>query len=188
MSLELRNMEFYGTPSGDVMIKEEGKPVRVYEKKDREFTSAMIEYIREFYPAAFDALCKLYTKIDFDRNSYEYTMIHRFIRCNFREYDSVHDIDHLGVFRFENVKCPLRGECKYEKILCHPVFNTNLSDREQDVMRLLYNGLDIESVSDKLYISIETVRTHKRNSLKKLGLHSLPEFISYASKNNLFNE
>lgn len=30
MSLELRNIEFYGTPSGDVMVKEEGKPVRVF--------------------------------------------------------------------------------------------------------------------------------------------------------------
>jgi len=188
MALELKNIEFYGTPSGEVMIKEEGKPVRVYTKQDRELTTAMILYIREFYPTAFDALCKLYTAVDFNNDTYEYTMIHRFIRCNFREYDNVHDIDHLGVLRFEDVKCPLRGECKYENRLCAPAFNTKLSDRQLDVMKLLYRGMDIESVSDKLYISIETVRTHKRNSLKKLGLHSLTEFISYASKNNLFNE
>lgn len=184
--MKLHSVEFYGTPEGDVMIKKAGTPVLVYEISDKAFTRLLICYIREFYPEAYKALCEIYTKVNFNQATYEYRIAHRFIRCNFNEYDNENDIDHRGSFNFEEVKCPLRGECKVEGIVCKPKFNSNLTDRELEVMRLLYLGKTVETTADDLIISIETVRTHRRNSLQKLGLHSMNEFNAYANSNHMF--
>ena len=185
--MKLQNIEFYTTPIGEVMIKQRGQAVRKYVQSDTELTHQMLEIISEFYTEAFDALCELYTKSETNKAYYEYLIVHRFIRCNFAEYDNTNDIDHIGVFRFEFVSCPLRGECKYYEIICSPKFNSKLTEREHEVMKLYYESLSTEQIADRLYISIKTVEKHKSNALKKLNLHSLAEFNSYASNHKIFN-
>jgi len=184
--MELKNIEFYGTPGGDVMISQDGEPLRIYVQSDSEFTNVMLDPINEFYPEAFTALSKAYIRSKPNQQYHAYLMAHRFIRCNFRVYDERPDIDANGVFRFEFVPCPLRGECPYCGIICNPRFNHKLSDRELQVMRMIYNSSSLEEISEQLYISILTVKKHKRNALVRLKLHSVSEFISYASKNKLF--
>ena len=185
--MELRNIEFYSTPSGDVMIKKVGEPLVKYVESNTELTSQMIDLISEFYTESFEALCKVYTRSETNKRYFEYMIVHRFIRCNFSEYDNTNDIDHAGIFRFEHVKCPLRGECKYCEIICYPKFNSKLTEREHEVMKLYYESLSTDLIADRLFISIKTVEKHKSNVLKKLELHSLAEFITYASNHNLFN-
>lgn len=185
--MKLKNIEFYSTPSGEVMIKMAGEPLKKYVESNTELTSLMIEVISEFYADAFDALCKVYTRSEMNKRYFEYLIVHRFIRCNFSEYDNTNDIDQSGVFRFEYVKCPLRGECKYCDIICSPKFNSKLTDREHEVMKLYYESFPTDQIADRLFISIKTVEKHKSNALKKLKLHSLAEFNSYASNHNLFN-
>jgi DNA-binding CsgD family transcriptional regulator len=46
-----------------------------------------------------------------------------------------------------------------------------LSTREREVMQALVDGLDVTSVSDRLQISLTTVRNHIQNILHKLHLH-----------------
>lgn len=184
--MELKNIECYGTPTGDVMIAETGAPVKVYNESCKDFTDLMIDEIKDFYPEAFSALCETYTKSKLNPSYYSFLIVHRFVRCNFIKYDNVPDIDQNGVFRFEFVSCPLRGECKYCGIICSPKFNSKLSDREFEVMRLYYQSIKEPMISDELFISIMTVRKHKRNSLAKLSLHSLSDFIAYASRNKMF--
>lgn len=185
--MKASNIEFYGTPSGEVMIMEHGKPLRKYiEEKEYDLTSEMLEYISEFYPEAFSALAELYTQSERNRRHFEYKMVHRFIRCNFKEFDNTADIDHRGVFRFEFINCPLRGECKFDKVICQPKFDTKLSNRQLEVMQYYFNGFKANEIADKMNISITTVETHKTNSLRKLGLHSLSEFNSYAAKHHIF--
>jgi DNA-binding CsgD family transcriptional regulator len=184
--MELKNFEFYGTPSGDVMIQEQDKPVVVYEQSFKEFTDTMIDALVDFYPEAFKALSEHYAVSKLNPKYYRFLIAHRFIRCNWFKYDNIQDVDHNGTFRFEFVSCPMRGECKYCNIICQPKFNSNLSDRELAVMRLYYESASPEEIADKLFISPMTVLKHKRNSLAKLGLHSLADFISYASRNKLF--
>ncbi|MCL4483458.1 MAG: helix-turn-helix transcriptional regulator, partial [Bacteroidetes bacterium] len=69
---------------------------------------------------------------------------------------------------------------------CNPKFNSKLSDREMQVMKLYATSSKTEKIADILFISIETVKKHKHNSLLKLDLHSLSDFITYASKNQIF--
>ncbi len=47
-----------------------------------------------------------------------------------------------------------------------------LTAREREVLSLLAAGLDNDGIARSLYVSPETARTHVRNLLRKLGLHS----------------
>ncbi|MBN2722671.1 MAG: response regulator transcription factor [Deltaproteobacteria bacterium] len=55
-----------------------------------------------------------------------------------------------------------------------------LSEREQSIIRLLCHGQSIEDIARALFISSNTVTTHKRNIMQKLNLHSERELISFA--------
>ena len=183
---EFDRTEFFVT-GGDVLFKLQDAPVRTYEPVNTKLTQALIPVIKTFYPETYSALCEIYTKVNFNKYMYEYKIVHRFIRCNFGEYDCRPDIKH-GCFNFEDVKCPLRKECLYENIICRPRFNANLSDREMEVMGKLYDGYSIEQSAEICCISIATVRTHRRNVFIKLGLHSLSEFQAFARRTKLFEQ
>jgi DNA-binding NarL/FixJ family response regulator len=49
---------------------------------------------------------------------------------------------------------------------------SKLSSREQEILHILATGRSYKDISESLYISIETVRTHVRNIYRKLQVHS----------------
>lgn len=55
-----------------------------------------------------------------------------------------------------------------------------LSDREQQVLNLVAKGHSNKEISDKLFISENTVKNHLKNILKKLHLQNRVELTSYA--------
>jgi DNA-binding NarL/FixJ family response regulator len=61
---------------------------------------------------------------------------------------------------------------------------TNLSEREMDILKGLVQGLDYKSVAEKLFISPHTVRTHITNIYKKLHVSSKTQAVMLAVKNN----
>ncbi len=63
----------------------------------------------------------------------------------------------------------------------------SLTPREQEVMRLLAEGLSTKAVAEKLFISPKTVENHRANILRKLGLHSTMELVRYAAKLGLID-
>lgn len=184
--MKLSNIEFSCTPDGSVEVRIPGQPIFTYEREHVEFTTLMLERIKNFYTEAYKALTSLYADRAGNKIYYHYLIVHRFIRCNFHPHDMLPDIDLKGSFRFEFVTCPLRGECKYDEIICQPKFNSSLSARESEVMELYCDGYNSASIADILHISIKTVETHKSNALRKYDLHSLVDFVNYASDNNLF--
>lgn len=97
------------------------------------------------------------------------------------------DIDEDGVFHFEKVACPMRGECKFEGLICMPKFSSRLSEAELRVMRLYFEIKEVDRIADQLYLSVHTVKNHIKAAYAKLGIHTRAEFITYANKNNLFN-
>lgn len=168
------------------MLRSELSGLKVYEDSDREFTTLMIEKIGTLYPEALGRLSKLYEKSKSNLSYFEYKIVHRFIRCNFKEYDDVLDVDSHGHFRFECVSCPLRGECIDEGVVCKPKFNSKLSSRELEVMKLVFESIPAPTIAEMLSISVFTVKKHIRNSLERLKLHSMHDFVSYAAKNRMF--
>ncbi|WP_438480482.1 response regulator [Oleiharenicola lentus] len=59
-------------------------------------------------------------------------------------------------------------------------FSKLLSEREQELLRLLGQGLSDEKISEKVGLREITVRNHRRNIMARLGIHSTPELIRYA--------
>lgn len=62
-----------------------------------------------------------------------------------------------------------------------------LSKREEEVLRLIACGYTNQDVSDKLFISIRTVDTHKNNIMKKLNVKSLAQVVKYALQNEIID-
>lgn len=183
----MNTMEFFISPSGEVMIEQlNSKEAKKLAVSDREFTDEMYEIIEAFYTEAFTCLKKNYYKSITNDAYYKFLIVRRFIKCNFGQYDNQKDVDEFGCFHFEFVSCPLRGECPYEKSICFPQFNSNLSDRELEVMKLYVSGKTHDEISGVLFISIFTVKNHVRNAFKKIKVHSLAEFMNYADSHNLF--
>ena len=180
----MENTEFYSTPDGTVMIKKQGCPVCDFTISDRGIIQEMLSIIRERYPLAFTRLSELYTRNERNRLLFEFNIVHRFIRCNFGEYDQQnYDIDFWGRFCFEEVRCPLRGECLHEGVICKPELNTTLTDREKEVIQLIAEGGQAQEIADRLSISVTTVNRHRENIKAKLQLRNIGELVSYYHNN-----
>jgi NarL family two-component system response regulator LiaR len=57
-----------------------------------------------------------------------------------------------------------------------------LTEREREVLQLLAEGTRNDEIAQKLFISPQTVQTHVRNLLAKLGVHSKLEAVAFAVK------
>lgn len=60
-----------------------------------------------------------------------------------------------------------------------------LSDREKEIFMKFAEGVSTREISEKLFISVKTVNTHKQNILDKLGLASNADIVKYALKKGL---
>ncbi len=66
-----------------------------------------------------------------------------------------------------------------------PDIEDALSDREKDVIISLVQGMSNKEIADHLFISVNTVITHRRNIARKLQIHSPAGLTIYAIVNNL---
>jgi len=55
-----------------------------------------------------------------------------------------------------------------------------LTDRELDVLKLLVTGISNKEIADKLFISVNTVITHRKNIVQKTGIKSVSGLTIYA--------
>ncbi len=60
-----------------------------------------------------------------------------------------------------------------------------LSKRELDVIKEVVKGNTNQEIADKLFLSIHTVMTHRKNSTKKLGIKTVSGLMVYALMNNI---
>jgi DNA-binding NarL/FixJ family response regulator len=58
----------------------------------------------------------------------------------------------------------------------HP--RSRLSRREREVLLLLADGMTSRTAADELFLSPETIRTHVRNAMRKLGAHTRSQAIA----------
>lgn len=175
----LEKIEFYNCPDGSINVKPFGKPMFVLDESCQNVIQEMVVLIRDLYPAAFATLSEVYSKSERNKKFFEYRIVHRFIRCNFGEYDALsYDINSIGEFNMEDVRCPLRGECRYEGLICRSPMNTDLSPRETEVAQLLAKGYSRQEIADELLISIYTVTRHITNIKARLHLKNTNQIIA----------
>ena len=62
-----------------------------------------------------------------------------------------------------------------------------LTPREQEVMRLLAEGVPVRKIAEKLFISPKTVENHRANIMTKLGIQTTHELVRYAARLGLID-
>ena len=72
-----------------------------------------------------------------------------------------------------------------EKPSAAPTTSNLLTKREADVLRLVADGKTSQQVASELFISKETVETHRKNLLSKTGCKNVAELIRWAVREGL---
>ena len=60
-----------------------------------------------------------------------------------------------------------------------------LSRRELEVLRLICKEYSNAEIADKLFLSVSTVETHRKNLIAKLGVNNTVGLVKFALRNNL---
>lgn len=60
------------------------------------------------------------------------------------------------------------------------VNSAELTSREQEIVRLIAEGLSSEDIANQLFISRRTVETHRKNILRKTGVSNVVGLVRYA--------
>jgi DNA-binding CsgD family transcriptional regulator len=63
----------------------------------------------------------------------------------------------------------------------------SLTNREKEILGLIARGLISKEIADKLYISVNTVNTHRQRIIEKLNVSNTYEAIRYANERGLFS-
>jgi DNA-binding NarL/FixJ family response regulator len=71
--------------------------------------------------------------------------------------------------------CPLYSVCG----------GVNISEREMEIIRYVSEGLSNQEIADKLFLSVHTVNTHRKNIMSKLGITNTAGLVMYAVRNQL---
>lgn len=91
-------------------------------------------------------------------------------------------------YAFEELLQTLRIVAQGTTLLMPPESNSvriereALTDREQEVLRLIVRGLSNRMIGETLGISIKTVDNHRANVMRKLDTHSTADLVRYAVK------
>ena len=181
----MANLEFY-IYEGELWCKDGDKTFLV-DRTQTDLIDDIIRRVKECYPKAYAALDECYRDSAPNRTFCRYKMARRFVRCNFGQLDSTSFDIEGEKMNFERMDCPLRLECKYDGVICSPIFKTTLSSQEMKVGKLWFEGLSKDEIGGILFLSPETVNNHIRYIYHKLSIHGRPEFVRYSIEHGLFN-
>ena len=67
----------------------------------------------------------------------------------------------------------------------HPQPRQPLSRRELEVLELIADGLENQAIADRLYVSVETVRTHVKSILRKLSSRDRTHAVAIAFRSGV---
>jgi DNA-binding NarL/FixJ family response regulator len=98
--------------------------------------------------------------------------------CNGERYFT----DAITKLIFEDYYLGAKGGKKRE----HKI-TEGLTDRENEILALVAEGVGNKEIGERLFISVRTVETHKTHILDKLGLKNTAELIKYAIKHNIIS-
>jgi len=71
------------------------------------------------------------------------------------------------------------------KKMTAPVASYDLTDRENEILKLLVDGLSKKQIAEKIFLSYHTVDVHIRHIYEKLEVHTLSGAVAKALKEHL---
>lgn len=137
----MEKVEFRVTADGRVMYRIAGKEEKRLTKFTKDIVEPMTALIHDRFPECYARLATIYRK-----NVTK--MVDRFVRCNFGEEDLLSDDVEHDLLHFEEVRCPLRGICEDERVICKPKTLVNLSNGERTVTKLYLNGHSLDDIAE----------------------------------------
>lgn len=180
----MEKIEFYQW-EGEVRYRSNGVE-RVLCQNDREIIEFVLKTLEYMFPDALKALNEECEKSKANKWYYDFRRVELFVRCNFSEHDTLkYDIDD-GVMNFEEVKCPLRGICKNEGVICKPKIRVNLPKAEGNVALLYSRGMNSKEIAVKLKKTVKTVKNQLDSARKRLRLRSTKDIVRLFSIYNGF--
>jgi PAS domain S-box-containing protein len=92
---------------------------------------------------------------------------------------------HLSVFippeaSIESPESALRGEMTWRPVVVEGVDRSQLTEREREVLKLVASGLQSVEISERLFVSPETVKSHVQNAMGKLGARTRAHAVAIA--------
>ncbi len=73
--------------------------------------------------------------------------------------------------------CPLYTYCG----------GVNLSEREMEIIKYIAEGYSNQEIADKIFLSVHTVTTHRKNIMGKLGINNTAGLVLYAVREQLIS-
>ena len=84
------------------------------------------------------------------------------------------------VFDIMQLSRDLEKHAEIEEMLLLPPEDHSLSDREQEVLDLVAQGLSSKEIATRLNIAVNTVNTHRKSITRKTGIKSVAGLAVYA--------
>ncbi len=106
-----------------------------------------------------------------------------YLKKNSSKAEVLHAIDYVSAGG-DFIASDYKGRLNFENYDSYSI-SSSLSLRERDIISLLAQGNSNSGVAEKLFISPNTVRTHRKNIYKKLEINSIQELVSLAYKLNI---
>src|SRR5690242_2194604 len=85
-----------------------------------------------------------------------------------------------GNVKFKNSELKKFYEFDLERNEWKESRNIVLNNREKDILVLSVQGLTMDKIAAKLFLSVDTIKFHKRNIFKKLNVKNIAEAIAVA--------
>lgn len=124
---------------------------------------------------------KLRAELDFELKivALEVARLDKYVSANYDAVISV--VDDLNIIsdKIKTLVAPEDGDEDGDKE------KDALSQREKEIVALVVKGMTNKEIADKLYLSVHTVITHRRNIARKLEIHSATGLTIYAIVNKL---
>lgn len=105
----------------------------------------------------------------------------QYMSCRFGAYDATPDICGEGVVTPDKKVCNC-ADCPLSGVHSNVA---GLTKREIDVLKLITSDTPAKNIADLLYLSIDTVKTHKKNIYRKTGKHTNVALTRWAVENDI---
>ena len=181
-------IEFRVSPDGNVYYKQGGSAEKRLTRFCTTVCLEVMDIIKERFPGAWARLNLLYKAKNNSPAAKDvamFSVVKRFIRCNFGEHDLLTPDIEKEIVNFEEVRCPLRGICPDERIICKPQSMVKLSPAEKEVARLYLRGYTFDVIAEKLGKSSSTVKQQLWQMKRKLGAKNCREIIKVLRIHNI---
>lgn len=85
-----------------------------------------------------------------------------------------------GILHLEDIQCPIRQECAFNGIVCHPK-PLNLNNKEIKMLTLWKQGETYKEISDKMNIGQSSIKNSIHNITKRMKLGCAKDLMKIAA-------